>query len=197
MYAVPFSPQAAEGVFPRRVSPTRFSAKLPNVTDDASLEADIKRALADSPLFETASERQAITVTVREGVAHVRGYVRTLLAALEVEILVQQIPGVLEVRSHLVDDEFLRRTTLSTLRQDRYFNANEIDADVELGVVRVHGQVSSYEQAARAMFILRHNPAIEHIVCTFTVGTASDGSSATPVFNRPRLELRWNKPQPP
>jgi osmotically-inducible protein OsmY len=132
--------------------------------DDDLPEADrhllmtIRKALLDyEPLRAT---RPTLEVTVRDGLAHVRGRVRTSAIKEIAEFLMLRVPGIRAVRNELVADPEVVRAVADAFAADGELGPACPIVDARDGAVVLAGTVPSDDLVRRAIEVASAVPTV-------------------------------------
>jgi osmotically-inducible protein OsmY len=155
--------------------------------DDNLPEADrevlnlIRKTLLDyEPLRAT---RPILNVSVRDGLAHLEGRVRTSAIKEIAELLVVHLPPVRAVRNDLIADPEVIRAVADALAEDPEIGPACLIVDCRDGEVILIGTVATDELANRAIAIVNTVPIVGSIVNHVTVVPLVPAHSANGVSN--------------
>ncbi len=172
----------------------RHLLRLPRLRPDDELAAEIRQALATSPAFRSPGDLHALEVVVGDGVASLSGHVRTLLGAVEADLLAQNVPGIVEVRNDLIVDDELKRVVVDALRRDPHLQISHLSATADLGTIRLRGRAASPEQCALALLIARGIAGVRAVVCEFDVNPPDIEVQVVPPTSLRQFRLEWTRP---
>lgn len=172
----------------------RHLARLPQLRPDNELAAEIRLALASSTAFRSPGDLHGINVSVCDGVAFLTGHVRTLLRAVEAEMLAQEISGIIEVHNDLTVDDELKQAVVDALRRDPQMDIVDLSVEVELGTIRLRGRATSPEHCALVLMRTRGIEGVSRVVCLFDVDPPSIEVRGAPAISRSQVQMQWSRP---
>src|SRR5262245_14245363 len=131
----------------------------------------IRKTLLDyEPLRAT---RPILEVTVREGLVHMRGRVRTSAIKEIAELLVHRLPPVRAVRNELVADPEVVRAVADAFAADPELGPACPIVDARDGVVILVGEMPSEELARRAVDVATSVPLVSSVTSHLRVAPPS------------------------
>jgi osmotically-inducible protein OsmY len=126
-----------------------------------------KTLLAYEPLRAT---RPVLNVSIREGLVHLQGRVRTSAIKEIAELLVHQLDAVRAVRNELIADPEVVRAIADAFAADSEVGPACPIVDVRDGVAILIGDVPSEEVARRAIDLASAVPLVEAVTSHLHVG---------------------------
>ncbi len=148
---------------------------LPPYRADQELQREVEDLLFDlTPLHV---DFEGLTVRVLDGVLYLDG---NISSSLRGEIVADQsagVPGLLEVRNHLVGDDQLASDLALALGRDSQTRGLPIGVYPRLGVVRLSGIVHDEQQMAAAEEIARTFPGVREVNSSLVVKPKADALS--------------------
>ncbi len=172
----------------------RHLTRMLQLRPDDDLAAEIRQALAASPALRSPRDLHAVKVAVCDGVAFLSGYVRTLLRAVDADLLAHQIPGIVEVRNDLIIDDDLKQAVVNALRRDPHLHIVDLSVEAELGTIRIRGRAASPEQCALALLTARRVEGVSRVVCAFDVEPPEIEVQVAPAISQRQFQLQWSRP---
>lgn len=137
----------------------RFDDELPEA--DRHVYSVIRKTLLDyEPLRAT---RPVLDISVREGLVHLRGRVRTAAIKEIAELLVLRIPDVRAVRNDLIADPEVVRAVADAFAADPELGPVCPIVDARDGMVILAGTVPSEELARRAVDVAMAVPLVASV----------------------------------
>lgn len=135
---------------------------LPLRTDDV-IAADVWAAVAGSPEFRDPAASNAIEIACHAGSIVLRGNVRTVWRALQVEALARRVRGVVDVSNLLVGDDELEDQIVWAIKREQQLAIDGLHVDAAYGVVRITGRVHAAEACALLLRIARQVRGVREI----------------------------------
>jgi len=147
--------QANAPTHPGQVPAERSAAYRP----DETLELMVRDVLEDDPMLSNDMP----AVHVNNGVVYLTGMVASERAKQHAGDVAEDIDGVVRVQNDLqvrkaspaMDDEAIRKRIETALHDDPYFQSHQVRVQVDNGVARLTGRVSSERERAAAEDIAR------------------------------------------
>ena len=171
------------GTVQLRVQPST----LPGYRPDAELVLSVRDALAAHPHL-TADDRRALDVEVADGLAYVSGNVRTPRAAASVHEAAAAVPGVVEVRSAVVDDRSLETAVGRALDAAGLFRHGRLYVRAALGVITAGGYISSGGHARDVVKAATAVPGVRSVADLMEVAPPAPAAKREPVAATPEPE---------
>ena len=160
---------------------------LPVYRPDPELVRSVRDALAAHPHL-TADDRRALDVEVADGVASVSGNVRTPRAAASAYEAAASVPGVVEVRSAVVDDRSLETAVGRALDAAGLYRQGRLYVRAALGEVTVGGYISSGGYARDVVKAAASVPGVRSVADRMEVAPPAAAVKSEPVAATPEPE---------
>jgi osmotically-inducible protein OsmY/Icc-related predicted phosphoesterase len=160
----------------RQVSYGQLAGAEPTQSEaDRQLQASVERAIAAEP----ATHEGRITVTVREGVAHLLGTVKDILGKAAAERAAASVEGVRRVENALTADSVVEARVTARLADDPRTALAPIDVAAIAGEVTLVGAVPSQAAKEAAEQIARSVPGVRLVVNELVVRAEHEPELAT------------------
>jgi osmotically-inducible protein OsmY/sporulation protein YlmC with PRC-barrel domain len=141
--------------------------ELPLYRPDDELQQEVERVLFDLTFLHI--DLKGITIRVLDGVLYLDGNISSQLRVDIVEDQVQGVPGLLEIKNHLVGDDLLAARVAMALARDSRTYDLPIGVYPRLGEVRLSGAVHTSQQKAAAEEIVRGFPHVRSVINNLVV----------------------------
>ena len=135
--------------------------RCPPARADGDIRDDVVRAIAAEPIMRPF--HLGVRVHVAGGIVELRGHARTPMHRHLAERAARSVPGVLEVRNRLVDDESLALEVAQVLTQDPVVRRAHLRVDSRLGEVTLEGQLPSEAAWQQATELARAVPGVKAV----------------------------------
>lgn len=136
-------------------------ARCPVAWSDAALQRAVLRELRREPILHPF--RDTFQVEVQDGVATLKGYVKSPGEARVAEQRALEVPGIAGVRNELVIDEELEARVAGALLNDPRTHEALVIAESWLGCVTLTGRASSEAARQQATEIARAVPGVREV----------------------------------
>ena len=183
----------AKDITPQRITVRmrrRQLRRLPQLRSDAELAAEISAALSEAPMFRRRDDLDVIDVRVIDGVAELQGNARSLLRALHVEQVAEQVNGVVDVRNKLIIDDDLARTAAAALTHEPRLHLDELCISAVLGVVHIRARAGSITDCAGVLLAVQPIAGLRGVEGEFELARASTDPGDLPR----QMSLHWRRP---
>ncbi len=148
-----------------------LNALAPYRSDDELLQ-DVRRVLFDLACLHI--NLQGMNLRALDGVLYLEGNISSQLRADIVEGRARAVPGLLEIKNHLVGDDRLVADLTKALSQDMRTRDMLIGVSSRLGEVRLSGSAYTGQQKAAAEEIVRNFPGVRSAIYELVVDPWAD-----------------------
>lgn len=147
--------------------------RLQTFATDWDLRQEIFERLAGDPAL--AGLQRALQVDVRDQRVRLRGYVADRGKAEQVETVVRNVPGVVQVQSQLTTDDQLAQAVKAALARDPGTGSAPIDVSVRSGIVDITGEVPDRATVRRIDQVMQNvdGAQVVHNMVVVRPGSAS------------------------
>ncbi|TMC22406.1 MAG: BON domain-containing protein [Chloroflexi bacterium] len=145
---------------------------LPPYRPDQELQQEVERVLFElTPLH---LDIRGFTVHVLDSVVYLDGNISSQLRADIVENQILSVPGLLEIKNHLLGDDRLAADLAMALAQDPRIRDLPLGIYPRLGVVRLGGAVHTKQQLAAVEEVVAKYPGVRSVINDLTVDPNAD-----------------------
>jgi osmotically-inducible protein OsmY len=145
---------------------------LPPYGSDDELQQEVERVLFDlTPLHV---DLKGITRHVLDSVLYLDGNISSQFRAEMVEDQVLSVPGLLEIKNHLIGDDQLAVDLAMALAQDPRTRDQPIGVYPRLGEVRLSGAVHTSQQMAAIEEVVSEFPGVRSVINDLAVDPKAD-----------------------
>jgi osmotically-inducible protein OsmY len=167
-----------------RVAATRDTfAGCPPLRADVDIREDVLAAIEQVSVLRPF--RLAIQVDVKDGIVELSGHVRNKEHRRLAEAAARSVPGVLDVRNALYDDDTLTYRVADALTRDDETRLAHLRVSCYLGTVRLDGTVPSEAARQKATELARSVPGVRAVDNGAVVSAEAPAPAATRAVPEP------------
>ena len=143
----------------------RESGKSPSpmTRSDASLKESVERAIWKDDVLR-AIEYYEIDVRTKNGIVHLNGHITNSTSRIRIESAIRSVPGILEVRNHLVLDDKLTLEVAGALGTLEHRYGCKFFTGSSHGVISISGIVSNENVKLLAERCAAENPNVRGVI---------------------------------
>lgn len=143
----------------------RESGKSPSpmTRSDASLKESVERAIWKDDVLR-AIEYYEIDVRAKNGIVHLNGHITNSTSRIRIESAIRSVPGILEVRNHLVLDDKLTLEVAGALGTLEHRYGCKFFTGSSHGVISISGIVSNENVKLLAERCAAENPNVRGVI---------------------------------
>jgi osmotically-inducible protein OsmY len=147
-----------------RIQP-REPGKSPSLTarSDASLQESVERAIWKDEVLR-AIEYYEIDVRAKNGIVHLNGHITNSTSRIRIENAIRSVPGMVEVRNHLVLDDNLTLEVAGALGILEHRYGCKFFTGSSHGVISISGVVSNENVKLMAERCAAENPNVRGVI---------------------------------
>jgi hypothetical protein len=130
---------------------------------DASLKGSVERAIWKDEVLR-AIEYYEIDVRVKNGIVHLNGHIANTASRIRIENAIRSIPGIQEVRNHLILDDKLTVQVAGALGILEHAHGCKFFTGSSHGVISINGIVSHESVKSLAEICAAGNPGVRAVI---------------------------------
>jgi osmotically-inducible protein OsmY len=135
----------------------------PMAGTDASLKRSVERAIWKDEVLR-AIEYYEIDVRVTNGIVHLNGHIANMTSRIRIENAIRSIPGIQEVRNHLILDDKLTVEVAGALGTLEHTYGCKFFTGSSHGVISINGIVSHENVKLLAEICAAGNPGVRAVI---------------------------------
>lgn len=135
----------------------------PMARSDASLKESVERAIWKDEVLR-AIEYYEIDVRAKNGIVHLNGHITNSTSRIRIENAIRSVPGILEVRNHLVLDDKLTLEVAGALGILEHRYGCKFFTGSSRGIISITGVVSNENVKLMAERCAAENPNVRGVI---------------------------------